>query len=231
MSAQDDQVTIDDASRVVGVSPRTLRKWIVHGKLPAYGGQHGKLVRLADVVSLAQTENGALASPKAAEGEDTVIETALPRSPAIEGILEELRDGVLWPLAERVELLARENGRLVAERDAAIARAEADVAFVERLVQLLQEQLAAAHRRIAELEAQLNNAKTTPEPPPAPVTPRGIGRHRLGQRPSSGQLPMPPELSILPPIESQETETPQPSQRRGWSFWRRRSRRKRRGRR
>lgn len=187
MDGQDDQLSVEAAGRIAGISPRTLRTWIVHGKLPAVGGQRGKTVRLGDVLALAGT-NG--------DGEDraeidlAVAEPPRPATP-IDPILAELRDGVIWPLAERLEVLARENGRLAAERDAAIrARDEmaagfgADNRFVDRLVELLQAELDAAHDRIAELEAQLARA-TAPvaaefAPEPAPVT-RGLGRHRIGQ--------------------------------------------------
>ncbi|MER3438481.1 MAG: hypothetical protein C4346_13345, partial [Chloroflexota bacterium] len=114
----EDYVSVEAAGRTVGVSPRTVREWILQGKLPAFGSPRGKVVRLADVVAIAgTTERHPAPMQSPGEGEATVA--AQPTEPSgIEGILEELRDGVLWPLAERVELLARENGRLAAERDA-----------------------------------------------------------------------------------------------------------------
>jgi len=176
MDALDEQLSVEAAGRISGVSPRTLRSWIVHGKLPAAGGQRGKLVRLADVLALAGT-NGDADLPRDAEAawggepEGDRLPAEPPANPIVDAMFAELRDGVLWPLAERVEVLARENGRLTAERDAALrARDEAlahfgsDNRFVDRLVELLQAELDAAHRRIAELEAQL--ARTAPSAAP-----------------------------------------------------------------
>jgi hypothetical protein len=185
MDALDDQLSVEAAGRIAGISPRTLRSWIVHGKLPAAGGQRGKLVRLADVLALAGT-NGDADLPRDAEaawggepdGDRLLAEP--PANPIVDAMFAELRDGVLWPLAERVEVLARENGRLTAERDAALrahdealARFGSDHRFVDRLVELLQAELDAAHRRIAELEAQL--ARTAPPTDPAePAEPASV---------------------------------------------------------
>ncbi len=178
----EDYVSVEAAGRTIGVSPRTVREWILQGKLPAFGSRRGKVVRLADVVAVAGAAEGRPdAEPKVFE-ENALAPVPPADASGIEGILEELRDGVLWPLAERVELLARENGRLAAERDAAVARAAADLAFVERLVALLQEQLAAANQRIAELEEQLAQAIAERDAALAQqATPERAGRRRLGQ--------------------------------------------------
>ncbi|MEA2511558.1 MAG: hypothetical protein QOJ59_1045 [Thermomicrobiales bacterium] len=168
MNAQDEPLSIEAAGRAAGISPRTLRSWIVHGKLPAVGGQRGKLVRLADVLAVSGTDENrsALRRAEAVWERSGTVEPAEtgsqpPPHPAIGAILDELRDGVLWPLAERVELLARENGRLAAEHDAAVrardeavARFDSDTRFVDDLVSMLQADLAVARRRIAELEAR-----------------------------------------------------------------------------
>jgi hypothetical protein len=178
MDALDDQLSVEAAGRIAGVSPRTLRSWIVHGKLPAAGGQRGKLVRLADVLALAGAS--ADGDAEAAWGGEPAGDRALaepPANPIVDAMFAELRDGVLWPLAERVEVLARENGRLTAERDAALrardevlARFGSDNRFVDRLVELLQAELDAAHRRIAELEAQLGQTVS----PAAPAEPASV---------------------------------------------------------
>jgi hypothetical protein len=186
----DNLLTVEAAGHAAGISPRTLRSWIVHGDLPATGGHRGKLVRLADVLALAGTDG----RPQTAFADNA---PAPPPHPAVQAILEEIRDGVLWPLAERLEALARENGRLAAEHDAAVrerdalaARFESDNRFLDRLVALLQAELDAARRRIVDLEAQLAAATTPalpptpalPEaPPPEPPLPRGLGRRRIGQ--------------------------------------------------
>jgi hypothetical protein len=219
MEAQDDQLSIEAAGRIAGISPRTLRAWIVHGKLPAVGGQRGKLVRLGDVLALAGA-NG--------DRTETDLAVAEPErtASAIDPILAELRDGVIWPLAERLEVLARENGRLVAERDAAVrAREEiaagfgSDNRFVDRLVELLQTELDAAHARIAELETELARTKAAGQPEaPAESAPvgRGLGRRRIG-------LPDPAPIvegvaSFLLPADSNRPSTP--AGRPWWKRWR-----------
>lgn len=217
----EDYVSVEAAGRTVGVSPRTVREWILQGKLPAFGSQRGKLVRLADVIAVAGTSQGVAATEAASAGEDALLSTRAVEPAGIEGILEELRDGVLWPLAERVELLARENGRLAAERDAAVTRAASDLAFVERLVALLQEELAAAHQRIARLEAEL--AQVTAERDAAlerDAAAGRTGRRRLGQG-----APGSPLLALGLPGEQHPTApppgSPAPAPARRWPWQRR----------
>src|SRR4051812_17355467 len=97
MDATDDQLSVEAAGRIAGVSPRTLRSWIVHGRLPAAGGQRGKLVRLADVLAL----TGANGDGDAAWGGDDEGDRAVaepPANPVVDAMFAELRDGVLWPL-------------------------------------------------------------------------------------------------------------------------------------
>jgi hypothetical protein len=219
----EDYVSVEAAGRTVGVSPRTVREWILQGKLSAFGSRRGKVVRLADVVAIAGTAEYHPASVQSPDEDKALVAAPPAEQSGIEGILEELRDGVLWPLAERVELLARENGRLAAERDAAVARAAADLAFVERLVALLQEQLAAANQRIAQLEAQLAEitARHAEELANSSVSQR-IGRRRLGQGAPGAPVPLPPaappEPAAIPPAETAE---PEPKRGRRWPWWRR----------
>lgn len=163
----DDQLSVEAAGKIVGISPRTLRTWIVHGKLPAVGGRRGKLVRLSDVMAAAHANDGEYVSSQPGErwsvdaGQVNDLAPAAPH-PIIDSLLAELRDGVIWPLAERLEVLAHENGRLAAERDAAIqerdesaSRFDKDNRFVDRLVELLQADLNRANQRIAGLEAEV----------------------------------------------------------------------------
>jgi Helix-turn-helix domain len=165
---QEDQLSVEAAGKIVGISPRTLRTWIVHGKLPAVGGRRGKLVRLADVIAVANALETDQPVPQPVErwGDDFPGDNVAPArmsNPIVDSMLAELRDGVIWPLAERLEVLAQENGRLAAERDAAVqARDElagrfgSDHRFVDRLVELLQADLDRANQRIAELETDVS---------------------------------------------------------------------------
>jgi hypothetical protein len=241
MNAHDDQLSVEAAGKVVGISPRTLRSWIVHGKLPATGGQRGKLVRLADVIAVAREESvthlsvsdrGPNGSGPAGSELMAPDSSASSRNP-FDGLLEELRDGVIWPLAERVEVLARENSRLAAERDAALrARDEmavkfsTDNRFVDRLVELLQGELDAAHRRIAELEEQLARATTeaTAGPGEPPTAPRGIGRRRLSPRDPVEPVAAEDAFALRLTVAEAEPSSPEPSPPAPpwWQPWRRR---------
>ncbi|MDP9356040.1 MAG: helix-turn-helix domain-containing protein, partial [Chloroflexota bacterium] len=49
----DEYLPVEAAGNVAGINPRTLRYWVRGGKLPAIEGQRGKLVRLGDVLALA----------------------------------------------------------------------------------------------------------------------------------------------------------------------------------
>lgn len=237
METQDDQLSVEAAGRIAGISPRTLRSWIVHGKLPAVGGQRGKLVRLGDVLALAGADGEERLPRDPAEAwgdpaEDALTTASPQKNPAIDALLAELRDGVIWPLAERLEVLARENGRLAAERDAAVrARDElaagfgSDNRFVDRLVELLQAELDAAHKRIAELEADLARAKASVEPDqpaaPAPV-PRGLGRRRFGFE-FGDPAPIVDGVASLLLATNPEARSPsseRPANRSWWKPWR-----------
>jgi chromosome segregation ATPase len=117
-------------------------------------------------VANAQESDHAVPQPVERWGSDFPDDGMAPvrsQNPVVDSMLAELRDGVIWPLAERLEVLAQENGRLAAERDAAIrardelaARLGSDHRFVDRLVELLQAELDHANRRIAELEADVS---------------------------------------------------------------------------
>lgn len=236
---QDEQLSVEAAGRIAGISPRTLRSWIVHGKLPAAGGQRGKLVRLGDVLALAGT-NGDSQYPHDADAawngtqeSDCALAEPPPPNPVIDAMFAELRDGVLWPLAERVEVLARENGRLIAERDTAfrvrdeaLGRNGSDNRFVDRLVELLQAELDAANRRIADLEAELAETRRA-EPPPsltseelpgtAPVV-RGLSRRRIGLVDPLALDGVTPSLLSTDPADLNQPEEP-PAERSWWRSW------------
>ena len=141
MDDPDALLPVESAGSVAGISPRTLRYWIKGGKLPATEGQRGKLVRLGDVLALAEltgkrpaaerrpagnpatatdparsTGNGGGSAGSDAAGEASVLAVG----EAARAQLEAVRDEWLRPLIERSEALARELGRAEAERDAAV---------------------------------------------------------------------------------------------------------------
>ena len=141
MDDPDALLPVESAGSVAGISPRTLRYWIKGGKLPATEGQRGKLVRLGDVLALAEftgkrpaTERQAAGNPatatepaRSAGNGDGIAgsgpageASALAVNEAARAQLEAIRDEWLRPLVERSEALARELGRAEAERDAAI---------------------------------------------------------------------------------------------------------------
>ncbi|MDP9367186.1 MAG: helix-turn-helix domain-containing protein [Chloroflexota bacterium] len=134
-------VTVEEAARLAGVSPRTVRRWIQHGALPCIETtERGKLVSPADLPAArlaARSGHGHVRDRDRRdrdhghghghEGVDTAMATdttAVSVSPAARSQLEAIRDEWLRPLMERNEDLARENGRLQAERDAALAEVE-----------------------------------------------------------------------------------------------------------
>jgi hypothetical protein len=243
---EDDPLSVEAAGRAVGISPRTLRDWIVHGKLPATGGQRGKLVRLSDVMALVDAETARpapLHAELAGSGfgalEPVGADHCPPSSSPIDGLFDELRDGVIWPLAERVEVLARENGRLAAERDAAVrardelaARFGSDNRFVDDLVALLEAELDVARQRIAALETQLAQVTqerlTEASADASPVVgARGLDRRESGQAPAiraSSLASEPPEPETARSV-AREAGPPRKEQPTGSPWWRRRRRR------
>lgn len=127
-----DYMSVESASNVAGISPRTLRYWIKSGKLAAVAGKRGKLVRRGDVERLAAlagkgvgNDEDALGNPaRSADGNaGNVAETALV-SEAARQQLATIRDEWLAPLIDKIGGLERDVGRLEAERDQ--ARREAD---------------------------------------------------------------------------------------------------------
>ncbi len=140
-TAMTTMVTVEEAARLAGVSPRTVRRWIQHGALPCVETtERGKLVSPADLPAArlaARSGHGHVRDrdrrdrdhghDHGHEGVDTAMATdttAGSVSPAARSQLEAIRDEWLRPLMERNEDLARENGRLQAERDALAAEVE-----------------------------------------------------------------------------------------------------------
>jgi hypothetical protein len=142
MDDPDAMLPVESAGNVAGIPPRTLRSWVRNGKLPATEGQRGKLVRLGDVLAIAEMTGrrpATLRSPAgqtrpAAESATSAgimadaaghIGGPLAVTEAARAQLEAIRDEWLRPLLERNEALAERAGRLEAERDAAIAERDA----------------------------------------------------------------------------------------------------------
>lgn len=128
----DEYLPVESAGNVAGIPPRTLRSWVRAGKLPATEGQRGKLVRLGDVLAIAEATGRTPASERqpagnigmpAGSAESSAGNVAgnddagLAVSPAARAQLEAIRDEWLAPLVARNEELARELGRAEAERD------------------------------------------------------------------------------------------------------------------
>jgi hypothetical protein len=128
----DEYLPVESAGNVAGIPARTLRSWVRAGKLPATEGQRGKLVRLGDVLAIAEATGRSPATGRQTAGNAgkpatsadhpagnaaDVAEDNLAVSPAARAQLEAIRDEWLAPLVARNEELARELGRVEAERD------------------------------------------------------------------------------------------------------------------
>ena len=73
----DEYLQVEADGNVAGISPRTLRYWVRGGKLPAIEGQRGKLVRLADVLALAEL-TGKTAMPATRQSLPLAMPAMLP---------------------------------------------------------------------------------------------------------------------------------------------------------
>ena len=138
MDDPDALLPVESAGNVAGISPRTLRYWVKGGKLPATEGQRGKLVRLGDVLAIAELTGKLPAAGRQSDGNTAVSGTAARSAvgnagsaghlPAVAEAarvhLEAIRDEWLRPLMERNEDIARQLGRVETERDH--LRAEVD---------------------------------------------------------------------------------------------------------
>jgi excisionase family DNA binding protein len=126
-------VTVEEAAKIVGVSARTVRRWINRGWLPWYDGANGKLVSPADLASAqAAARRGHGHDRDHVDTTDTNTDTQANTRAATaidqaQRQLEVLRDTLLVPLIaqndrlmQQVGELERENGRLEADREAVI---------------------------------------------------------------------------------------------------------------
>src|SRR5215211_1307038 len=123
-------VTVDAAAALVGVSPRTVRRWIQKGFLPSQRDLTGHLVSPADLPAAKATAGHGRGHGRDGSGHDrghgheranlaTDADGLAAVNPQARAQLEAIRDEWLSPLVTRIEELSRENGRLEADRDAA----------------------------------------------------------------------------------------------------------------
>lgn len=119
-------VAIKVASEASGVPGRTLRHWVVRGKVAVINGHAGKLVRLDDVMRLAAMVGKIDGNATTEDGKDgkiaEYVATGVATSPRAQ--LTAVMDEWVLPLVERIGSLERENGMLTAERDALQRRIE-----------------------------------------------------------------------------------------------------------
>ncbi len=145
----DEYLSVEMAGQVSGIPPRTLRRWVRAGRLPATEGPRGKLVRLGDALALAELTGRQSATDRPPDGQsdnpatyaghvtgqvsDSLIEDhqepvmsghTAAISPAARSQLEAIRDEWLTPLVDRIQSQAERIGRLEAERDALAAEVE-----------------------------------------------------------------------------------------------------------
>ncbi len=145
----DEYLSVEMAGQVSGIPPRTLRRWVRAGRLPATEGPRGKLVRLGDALALAELTGRQSATDRPSDGQsdnpatyaghvtghvsDSLIEDhqesaisghTAAISPAARSQLEAIRDEWLAPLIDRIQSQAERIGRLEAERDALAAEVE-----------------------------------------------------------------------------------------------------------
>ncbi len=145
----DEYLTVEMAGHVSGIPPRTLRRWVRGGRLPATEGPRGKLVRLGDALALAELTGRQSATGRPPDGQsvnpatyaghvtghvsDSLVEN--DQEPAMTGHmaaislaarsqLEAVRDEWLAPLVDRIQSQAERIGRLEAERNALAAEVE-----------------------------------------------------------------------------------------------------------
>jgi excisionase family DNA binding protein len=112
-------VTAEEAARLAGVSPRTVRRWIRSGQLPSVEGPDGRRVSPADLAALrrrprprptadAATDTRGHGRPVTA-ATDTEVASV---SSAARSQLEAIRDEWLAPLVAQIRAQAEQIGRL-----------------------------------------------------------------------------------------------------------------------
>jgi excisionase family DNA binding protein len=143
-------LSVEDAAEALGISPQAVRKRIARGTLPARRDGRGWRV----VLDRAPGATGATAT-----AQPRARPRPQPPHPAVSRQRAQLAAVVepfTAPLVARIEALARDVGRLEAERDAAVERlAEIEVRF------------ASAGAEVAERATAKDAPRTRPEPPGA----------------------------------------------------------------
>jgi excisionase family DNA binding protein len=109
-------LTVDEAADLLGITPQAVRKRIKAGTLPAR--RDGRAWRV--FLERATNETDARETAKHRPQPETKP-VAQPQAQQLAALVEPFTA----PLVERIEELARENGRLQAERDAAVKASEA----------------------------------------------------------------------------------------------------------
>jgi hypothetical protein len=177
-SADRDTATVTDAAMLVttavaaamaGVSPRTIRRWIQRGYLPATQSAEGYLVSPADLAS-ARAAAGPGHGHVRGHGHRTAVtdaDTATSAPPVVVSAasaqLAAIRDEWLAPLVDRIAELERQAGRLEAERDAAARLVEAE----RQRADMAERLLVATRRQAEQLQAERDRPQVAQDAPPA----------------------------------------------------------------
>ncbi len=132
-------VTTEEAARRAGVSPRTIRRWIQRGVLPATVTPDGYLIAAGDLGSAAagagqrsRPRGHAVTDAATSAATDTDMATPVTVNPNARAQLEAIRDEWLAPLVAQITTQAERIGHLEAERDELQRRVEAAEAAVSR---------------------------------------------------------------------------------------------------
>jgi len=124
--ADADTVTTEEAARRVGVSPRTIRRWIQRGVLPATATPDGYLIEVGDLGSAAAGAGQRSRTPgHTATTAATATDNLVTVNPNARAQLEAIRDEWLAPLVAQITTQAERIGHLEAERDELQRRVEA----------------------------------------------------------------------------------------------------------
>jgi hypothetical protein len=166
-------VTTAEAARLASVSPRTIRRWIAQGWLPAIDSEQGHLVSPADLPVAAERARRGRGhghghgheerGHEAGHGHEAAVTDAATAMTAngraqLDAIMHEW----LAPLIDRIATLERENGRLEAEQDELRRRAEAaeaSEALHEPVVAELRHRVAEKDQALAEVQHRADQAE------------------------------------------------------------------------